>query len=373
MRVLHVYSGNLYGGIESVLVTLATERRLTPAMKPHFGLGFGGRLHDALVAAGTPVYRLGDVRMSRPASVWRARRTLKDLLSRVSFEVAVAHSPWALAVFGPPVRAAQVPLVLWLHNPMRSRHWVDAWARRTVPDLVVANSRYTADTVHAVYPSAPVEWVYSPVPPPARAVTGTVPRLQLRSALQTPDDAVVVLQASRLEPWKGQMMLLEALGRLRPLPGWVAWIAGGPQRAAERRYADALRRAAVDHGIADRVRFIGERHDVAALMRAADVYCQPNVEPEPFGIVFLEALWAGLPVVTSASGGACEILNDTCGVLVPPRDPAALAVALQTLVIGGDSRARLGEAGPTRARELCGPQTQMPRVHDVLQRVTAAE
>ena len=65
------------------------------------------------------------------------------------------------------------------------------------------------------------------------------------------------------------------------------------------------------------MRFLGERRDVAACMRAADIHCQPNTAPEPFGLAFVEALYAGLPVVTTALGGALEILTDACGVLVP--------------------------------------------------------
>ena len=59
-------------------------------------------------------------------------------------------------------------------------------------------------------------------------------------------------------------------------------------------------------------------------MHAADIHCQPNTAPEPFGLVFVEALYAGLPVVTTALGGALEILTDACGVLVPAGDAPAL-------------------------------------------------
>ena len=65
-------------------------------------------------------------------------------------------------------------------------------------------------------------------------------------------------------------------------------------------------------GVADRVRFLGQRSDVPRLMAAADVFCQPNAGPEPFGVVFVEALYAGLPVVTSAFGGAVEVVERPC-------------------------------------------------------------
>jgi glycosyltransferase involved in cell wall biosynthesis len=292
---------------------------------------------------------------------------LTDLLARGAFDVAVAHSPWAMAVCAPPIRAARLPLVFWIHNPMR-RQCVDRWAGRTVPDLVIANSRYTADAMAGRYHAVRVETVYNPVPPPIDVIE-TAPPHRVRASLDTPEAAVVVLQASRLEPWKGQTVLLDALGRLEEVPGWVAWVAGGPQRAAERRYLEALKRTAADRGMSHRIRFLGDRSDVAALMRAADVYAQPNVEPEPFGVVFLEALWAGLPVVASASGGTREIIDERCGVLTPPGDVVAVAAALERLVTDADARRQLGEAGPPRARALCDPQTQLTRLHDVLQRV----
>ena len=68
------------------------------------------------------------------------------------------------------------------------------------------------------------------------------------------------------------------------------------------------------------MRFLGQREDVPRLMAAADVFCQPNTGPEPFGIVLVEALYAGLPVVTSGFGGAAEIVDQTCGVLTAPGD-----------------------------------------------------
>ena len=65
-------------------------------------------------------------------------------------------------------------------------------------------------------------------------------------------------------------------------------------------------------------------------MAAADVFCQPNTGPEPFGIVLVEALHAGLPVVTSGFGGAAEIVEQTCGFLTTPGDTVAVATALRS-------------------------------------------
>src|SRR5262249_52915005 len=98
----------------------------------------------------------------------------------------------------------------------------------------------------------------------------------------------------------------------------------------------------------------------------ADVYCQPNAEPEPFGVVYVEALRAGLPVVAAAAGGPSEIVTETCGLLVPSGDAAATADALRSLIEDPDRRRALGAAGPARAAELCDPVRYLTRLVGLL-------
>ncbi len=304
------------------------------------------------------MYDLGNARVSRPWTVWRARRRLKELLGREAFDAVVCHSCWLHALFAPVVRVCGLPLVFWAHNPPEGRHWLERWARLTRPHLVVANSRWTASAVPKLFPDVRCEAVYLPVPAPAPA-----DRAAIRAALDTPRDAAVVVQASRLEPWKGHAVLLEALAELADIPGWVCWIAGGAQRRQEAEYLAGLQRIAARLGIADRVRFLGQRSDVRELLAAADIHCQPNIGPEPFGIAFVEALYAGLPVVTTALGGALEIVNEACGVLVPAEDVGALGAALRRLIADPAGRSRLGRAGPVRARALCDPAEALGRMH----------
>src|SRR5262249_30090201 len=104
MRVLHLVAGNLYGGIETLLATLARLRHLAPAMEPAFGFVYLGRLWEELTAAGVPVHGLGPVRISRPWTVWRARRHLHRVLGECPPEVAVVHGCWPHLVFGPTIR-----------------------------------------------------------------------------------------------------------------------------------------------------------------------------------------------------------------------------------------------------------------------------
>lgn len=369
MRILHLYSGNLFGGVETLLVLLARARDLCPAVEPVFGLCFTGRLSDELHAAGADVHQLGPVRAARPTTVLRARRALRRVVDAEQFDVVVSHSPWVSGVFGPVLRRGRPPVMQWVHNPPTNA-LVDRWGYRTRPSVVLCNSKYTASTAAPWFPESRIEWMYPPVQlvPPV-AADGA--RGALRHELNTPEDGVVILQASRMQSWKGHQLHLDALARLRQIPNWTLWFVGGAQRAFESRYASGLQARTAELNVADRVRFVGERNDVSQLMAAADIFCQPNTEPEPFGIVFLEAMAAGLPVVATNLGGPSEVVNDSCGALVPSGDAEALSRTLRHLICDHATRRRLGRHGPDRARALCDPARQLGRLADLWAQVRA--
>ncbi|HST52677.1 MAG TPA: glycosyltransferase family 4 protein [Pyrinomonadaceae bacterium] len=368
MRVLHVHSGNLYGGVETLLATLWRERAACPSMETQFALCFEGRLSRELRDDGATVHALGVARVRSPLSVRRSRRALARLLRERAFDIAVCHSSWTQALFGPVVRAHGLPLVFWMHAPQSGTHWLERWARRTTPDLVVCNSRFTAGSLGKLYPRARAEVVYCPLSARATRLT-TAERASLRAEFDTTASATVVLQAGRFERLKGHIVHLEALGLLREVPGWVCWQAGGAQRTQEEKYLNDLKSLASRLGIGDRVRFVGERSDVQRLMAAADIYCQPNVHPDSFGLTFAEALRAGLPVVTTGIGGALEVVDDSCGVLVPQGDARALASALRGLIERPSLLSTLGSSGPARAHLLCSPDNQMKRLSEVFARI----
>ena len=363
MRVLHVYAGNLYGGVEAMLAALARRRALAPELEPRFALFFEGRLARELRQAGTPPEILGAVRLSRPWTALRAGFRLARLLERAPVDVVVCHSTWSHAIAARHARRRGVAVVFWLHDAVDAPTRVDRLAMRAPPDLALCCSGFARATLPALFPHAPSEVVYHPVPPPPPGLGSA--REEVRRELGTSPGEVAVVQASRMEEWKGHATHLEALARLRDLP-WRCWMVGGPQRPAEAAYLAELRALSGRLGIADRVVFTGQRGDVPRLLAAADVLCQPNHGPEPFGIAFVEALYAGLPVVAADSGGAREVVDPSCGVLVPPRDPGALADALRRLIADPELRARLGAAGPARAAALCDPERQMRRLHAVL-------
>ena len=374
MRVMHIVSGRLYGGVETMLVTLARCRTLSAGMEPEFALCFDGRLREELAASGVAVHLLGEVRTRHPLSVLRARRRLSQVLNARSIDVVVCHLPWTQAVLGPVARSAGIPLVFWMHGAANGRGWLDRWARLTPPDSAICNSQYIANSLPMIFPGVPSAVIYTPVTH-SEQDHSLRDRLGIRREFDTPADAIVIVQVSRLEGLKGHLVHLAALSQLREVPGeepkWFAWFVGGAQRRDEVAYEAELKAAASAGGIADRVRFVGERSDIAKILAASDIFCQPNIAPEGFGITFIEALYAGLPVVTSRLGGSLEIVDSSCGILVPPREVEAVAEALRQLINDRDLRRRLGAAGPARAKQLTDPAVQMSHLSGSLEAVSS--
>lgn len=160
-----------------------------------------------------------------------------------------------------------------------------------------------------------------------------------------PAPGMRLLAVGRMSYYKGFDVLLDALAQV---PGAsLLLIGGGELDAALRAHAERV-------GVAARVRFAGHVDDATleAAYRACDVFCLPSIDrAEAFGIVLLEAMRAGKPVVASdipGSGVGSVVQAGVTGALVPPRDAAALAVALQGLAGDAERRARYGAAGRAR-------------------------
>lgn len=367
--ILHVCPGNQFGGVESMLVSIARSSATPPRIPHAFTCCFEDRFSQELRHSGAVVHALPQARLSRPWEILRARTALRRLLAASKPSVVVTHSAWTRLVFGRSLLHTRVPTVAWIHGAGVPLSRLDRWGQQPRPNLVVVNSRHTGDLTHTLFPGSPRAVLYCPVPPPPAITPAS--RQSLRTTLGVAPDQTVLLMAARLEAWKGHETLLSALATLPASAPWTCWIAGGPQTPEQHTFLATLQQRATELGLARRVAFLGERRDVAQLMAAADLYCQPNLGPEPFGVVFIEALYAGLPVVTSASGGALEIVQDDCGRLVPPGDTAALAQTLLGLVLDPDLRRRLGAGGPGRAAQLCDPAARLEELEHRLTSLAA--
>lgn len=376
LRVLHVQTGHLYGGIQRMLLCLAENRGHCPEMEPSFALCFEERIAQELGATGVRVHSLGVARMREPWTLLRARRRLRALLAEEEFDVVICHGSWLLAVFGGVVRRTAIPLVLWMHNDSKAarQNLIEIAAGLQQPQLVIANSHFTAASLPLLFTRVPRHVVVScPVTPPPPGSHSPAGRARVRAEFNTPPDAVLLVLAGRPEAWKGHAQLLQALAGLRELPGWMCWIVGGPKTSAQKTFLRGLQRSAAQWGIQDQVKFVGQREDVPELLAAADLFCQPNLTPEPFGIVFIEALYAGLPVVSARHGGAEEIVDEHSGRLVTPNDPAALTETLRTLITDTALRAELSRGAPLRGAEISDPAHILPLLYEHLAALPATQ
>ncbi len=178
----------------------------------------------------------------------------------------------------------------------------------------------------------------------------------LRSELAGGTPRPVVLSVARLDPQKGECYLLEAAVQI---PEAVFVLVGdGPQRSALESQAAAL-------GLTERVRFLGRRSDVPALLAACDLFVLPSLY-EGLPLSVLEAMAARRPVVATDIAGTREAVRDgITGLLVPPADPGALARALRRLLGDPSLGAALTSAAYDRMQVEYSAATMVKRVTQV--------
>jgi glycosyltransferase involved in cell wall biosynthesis len=175
---------------------------------------------------------------------------------------------------------------------------------------------------------------------------------RVHDALGFPRAAPLVAVVCRLDPWKGVDVFLRAVARVRvSAPAARFAVVGGPIVGQEQHARD-LEELAARLGIADIVRFAGWRFgpaDMPDVYRALSLLVLPSRQPEPFGLVLLEAMAAARPVAATDHGGPREIcVHGETGLLVPPANPDRLGDAIGWVLTHPDRARAMGEAGRVR-------------------------
>lgn len=360
VKVLHLDHTAAAGGAE---YALARMLRADPAWRAILALppGTKGGVYEQVPEA-VPVRRLG---VAQPAGVssagrgamivaaarllWQAAATRLDRAFRTA-DVVDANTARAAAYGALAARTSRVPFVIHLRDLVAADalggfgHTVMTRLALPRADGVIANSQATLDSalpylragvVTAVIPSAaglrPVE------PGASRAARPTGPGEPIRIGM-----------LARIDPWKGQQLLLEAFAEaFGRRPDVVLELPGAPLFGHEEHLAE-LRSRAVALGIADRVGFPGHVAGLDELLSRWDVAVQYSTRPEPLGQNVLQYLAAGCATVVAAEGGPAEwVVDERNGLVVPPRDVVALAAALERLVADDALRRHLAEAAPS--------------------------
>jgi glycosyltransferase involved in cell wall biosynthesis len=227
---------------------------------------------------------------------------------------------------------------------------------------VLANSRYTADSVLAAAPGARVEVIHNAVDL-ARWDPARMGREQARARVyedigQAGGGGLLLGVVAQISPWKGQDTAIEALRLLVAegidahllLIGSAKFVARAT-RFDNEAYVSALRSRIAAAGLGDRVSWLGEREDVPELMRALDVLLLPSRE-EPFGRALIEAMALGVPVLATDVGGPPEIIEDGReGYLLPPLRAEAWAAAIRAIAQSPQLGYEMGLAGRRRVEQ----------------------
>lgn len=267
----------------------------------------------------------------------RAIKELRQAIEQGGYDVVHAHGLRAGIDAASAGRRKGVPTIVTVHNLIhpevagRLKAVLYRPAERAVvklADKILAVSRDIARHLEASASDTAamkIEVMHLGVAP-VGAVTR--PAHEVRAEIGIPSDARVVVTASRLAPQKALDVMLEAVTRL---DCHLVVLGTGPLE-------EELRGLAGDLGISGRVHFLGFRTDATDLIAAADVFCLSSVW-EGVPLAALEAVQLGTAVVATDVGGTGELIRDrVSGRLVPPRDPVALATALDQVLIDPDAR-----------------------------------
>lgn len=323
-RILQLITTLQPGGAENQLLALTRHLRGGNGGAPRFEIEVGyfkgtGSLAPDFAALGVPVHRL-DIRGRLDPGCWRrTRRLVEDRRP----DLVVTHLFKADVYGAAAARAHGVPVVSHKHNedtyllrfPWGLVGRRTARRARRIISISDAVTRFFVE--RAGFDPAPFVRIHHGIdPPPAAAPVD-------RGAFGLPQDALVIGTVARLTEQKGLDILLRAAESLASTePRFRLVVVGEGEDEA------ALRAQAAGSGLAGVVHFAGFRSDVAAVLATLDAFVLPS-RWEGFGIVLLEAMGQGAPIVATRVGGIPEVIRDgETGRLVAPEDPAALADAI---------------------------------------------
>jgi glycosyltransferase involved in cell wall biosynthesis len=365
VRVLVVAPwGEALGGAENMLLSLLEA---APASGCEFDVAFldHGPFVAAAAARGATPFVIEAGRLRHGRRLLTAIRTLRLLVRRRRPDLMLAWSP-KMQLYTALARSAAsspLPLMWWQHGTPQPPGWLDRLATILPADAIGCSSEASAAAQRRLRPQRRCLVVHPGVPEPVAC-----------DPADTPFGAgdVVIGIVGRLQRWKGQDRFLEAIAMLRDdgLPV-KALVVGGDAYGLSPGYADEVRQLVSRLDLDDHVLMTGQVPDAAPYVRAMDVLVNAS-EDEPFGIVLIEAMACGVPVVAVNRGGPAEILDERSGMLVESGAPKDLADGVRRLLEDDALRSALAAGGRERFREQFSARAMAERFGQQAQSVARA-
>jgi glycosyltransferase involved in cell wall biosynthesis len=259
------------------------------------------------------------------ASYARALRTLRRIVLDEGVEVIHGFVAFTIKAVIPVARMTKTPALVSVHEMTTSesiggaRSLLQRYLASRSALRITAVSQYVATALVSMgYPSDRVVVIYNGID----RATPRSERSVARACLGLPGQSLVFLMPGRLTRWKGQLVAIDAFDRFcqdHPDLRAELLVVGGPFEATDRDYEAALRQRISDSGASEHIHMYGYRADVDVFYDASDVVLVPSIEPEPLGMVVLEAGLAARPAIVTDLGGAPEALLDgTTGLVASP-------------------------------------------------------
>lgn len=302
IKVAQCLAGAEFGGAENFYTRLVCALAEEPSIEQHSFTRDNAYRVPELRAAGVPV---STFRFGSPLNIldhWRYRKALKAY--NPDIVVTYMNRPSGLTPRGNYKLVCRLGHYYNLKYYRHADYWIGI-SHGICKHLI--DGGMPADKVHYI-PNFADETIVSGID---------------RSSFDTPADVPLLLAAGRLHTNKGFDILIRAL---KDIPDAVLWLAGdGPEK-------NQLIQLSEQMGVQHRIRFLGWRDDVAALMRTADIFICPS-RHEGLGSIVMESWFNQCPIIATASQGPGELIDDgVTGLVTPVDDVASLAAAIRELI-----------------------------------------
>lgn len=372
--ILFVDHAAALGGAErSLLMLLARLDQY--GWQPHLACT-EGELAAAAAAMGIPHQSMAMPRLRRSArfvwDLWNGAKMLAAVANRLKVKALYANTVRAAVYTSLASRISRRPFIwhmrdFWLSEDRPARVWLDSVGKRLLlaaSTLVIANSRAVAANLPR---SSRVSVVMNGID--LKEFQDATLGESFRAEHAIPKNALLVSTVGRLRPWKGQDRFLRVASQIHTSqPDAYFVVAGGSPFSVDDDFPSMLKRLAADLDLQDRVRFTGQLENVRAVLAATDVFVHAG-DPEPFGLVNVEAMAMGLPVVAFAHGALPEIVVDgVTGILTPEVDESAMARAVLRLIDNPELRLRMGQTAKQHAVERFSIERTTREIDQLLQR-----